>query len=598
MELVTEGDIQESLARQKKEGGLIGKIMVGMGCCSEGDVTMALAVQNDMNFVDLSGLDIPIELLDFVTDAQAHTYRVVPLEFDADTKTLIVAMDDPTKIVVFDELRFALQSRVPGIRIQGALAPAEDIDSALQKFYSEDGQKGGMGEDLAEFVEEGVYKKDAVTLDADDADSPAVVKLLNFLLATAIRDRSSDIHLEPFEERFQVRYRVDGALLAMENPPRELAASLISRIKVLSKLDISETRLPQDGRIELMIEGRSVDLRVSTLPTMFGESCVMRILDRSNVSLDLDNLGMRPEENEMIKALIAKPNGIVLVTGPTGSGKTTTLYSCLNYMNNPSIKIITTEDPVEYDLPGVMQCQVNEEVGLTYGAALRSILRQDPDMILVGEIRDRETGGIAVEAALTGHLVLSTLHTNDAPSATTRMLDLGLESFLIAATLEAIIAQRLVRKDLQQLQGILRAGIRAGHGAGPAPGGDRRQEVRLRQGLFALQQHRLQGPHGAVRDVPRQRRNQADDHGRRQRRRLARGGTPPRHAHPARVRTACHLRLRHHRRRGDARDHGAGVEQGSGFRGQVSGTAAATLKPGPCPFTDERFSLKPDARNL
>jgi type IV pilus assembly protein PilB len=215
---------------------------------------------------------------------------------------------------------------------------------------------------------------------------------------------------------------------------------------VLSKLDIAETRMPQDGRIELMIEGRSVDLRVSTLPTMFGESCVMRILDRDNVSLELDNLGMRPEENEMIKALVAKPNGIVLVTGPTGSGKTTTLYSCLNFMNTPDLKIITTEDPVEYDLPGVMQCQVNEDVGLTYGTALRSILRQDPDMILVGEIRDRDTGGIAVEAALTGHLVLSTLHTNDAPSATTRLLDLGLESFLIAATMEAIVAQRLVRK--------------------------------------------------------------------------------------------------------------------------------------------------------
>ena len=447
IELVTEGDIQEALARQKKEGGLIGKIMVGMGCCSEGDITMALAAQNDMNFVDLSGLDIPIELLDFISDAQAHTYRVVPLEFDGDTKTLVIAMDDPTKIVVFDELQFALQSRIPGIRIQGALASAEDIDTALKSFYTEGGGRGGYGEDdLAEFVEEGVYKKDAVVLDADETDSPAVVKLLNFLLATAIRDRSSDIHLEPFEERFQVRYRVDGALLAMENPPKELANALISRIKVLSKLDIAETRMPQDGRIELVIEGRSVDLRVSTLPTMFGESCVMRILDRSNVSLDLDNLGMRPEENEMIKALIAKPNGIVLVTGPTGSGKTTTLYSCLNYMNNPSIKIITTEDPVEYDLPGVMQCQVNEDVGLTYGAALRSILRQDPDMILVGEIRDRDTGGIAVEAALTGHLVLSTLHTNDAPSATTRMLDLGLESFLIAATLEAIVAQRLVRK--------------------------------------------------------------------------------------------------------------------------------------------------------
>jgi type IV pilus assembly protein PilB len=445
IELVTEGDIQEALARQKKQGGLIGKILTDMGCCSEGDITMALAAQNDMNFVDISEVDIPIELLDFVTDAQANTYRVVPLEYDDDTKTLTIAMDDPTKIVVFDELKFELNNRIPGIRIQGALASEEDLDSALERFYGEGDNLSGGGTDLAEFIED-VGKKDTLAVDADDVEAPAVVKLLNFLLATAIRDRSSDIHLEPFEDRFQVRYRVDGALLAMENPPRELANALISRIKVIAKLDISETRLPQDGRIELTIEGRNVDLRVSTLPTMFGESCVMRILDRSNVSLDLDNLGMRPEENDLIKALIAKPNGIVLVTGPTGSGKTTTLYSCLAFMNSPDLKIITTEDPVEYDLPGVMQCQVNEDVGLTYSAALRSILRQDPDMILVGEIRDRETGGIAVEAALTGHLVLSTLHTNDAPSATTRMLDLGLEHFLIAATLEAIIAQRLVRK--------------------------------------------------------------------------------------------------------------------------------------------------------
>ena len=474
IELVTEGDIQEALARQKKEGGLIGKILINMGCCSDGDITMALAAQNDMNFVDLSELDIPIELLDFVSEAQANTYRVVPLEYDSDSKMLVIAMDDPTKIVVFDELQFALQSRIPGIRIQGALASSEDIDSALEKFYGEGGGKGGMdSEGLAEFVDEGVHRKDAVTLDADEADAPAVVKLLNFLLATAIRDRSSDIHLEPFEEKFQVRYRVDGALLAMENPPKELANALISRIKVLSKLDISETRMPQDGRIELMIENRSVDLRVSTLPTMFGESCVMRILDRNNVSLDLDNLGMRPEENEMIKALIAKPNGIVLVTGPTGSGKTTTLYSCLNFMNSPNIKIITTEDPVEYDLPGVMQCQVNEDVGLTYGAALRSILRQDPDMILVGEIRDRETGGIAVEAALTGHLVLSTLHTNDAPSATTRMLDLGLESFLIAATIEAIVAQRLVRKICQNCKDYYE------------PDSDAAMELGLRPGALA-----------------------------------------------------------------------------------------------------------------
>ncbi|MBE7491132.1 MAG: Flp pilus assembly complex ATPase component TadA [Planctomycetes bacterium] len=450
IELVTEGDIQEALARQKKEGNLLGKILVAIGVCSEGDITMALAAQNDMQFVDLSGLDIPIELLDMVTEAQAQTYRVVPLEFDADNKTFTVAMDDPTKIVVFDELQFALASRVPGIRIQGALASSEDIDAALAKFYGgESAMAGGLDKnDLAQFEEGGTGKKDALAVD-DDPDAPAVVKLLNFLLATAIRDRSSDIHLEPFEDKLQVRYRVDGALLAMENPPQQLGPALVSRIKVLSKLNISETRMPQDGRIELTIEGRSVDLRVSTLPTMFGESCVMRILDRSNVSLDLDNLGMRPDDNEMMKALIAKPNGVVLVTGPTGSGKTTTLYSCLNYMNRPDLKIITTEDPVEYDLPGVMQCQVNEDVGLTYGAALRSILRQDPDMILVGEIRDKETGGIAIEAALTGHLVLSTLHTNDAPSAVTRMLDLGLESFLIAATLEAVIAQRLVRKICQ-----------------------------------------------------------------------------------------------------------------------------------------------------
>ncbi|HRJ78430.1 MAG: hypothetical protein HPKKFMNG_00258 [Planctomycetes bacterium] len=446
IELVTEGDIQEALAKQKKSGGLIGKILIDAGVCSEGDITMALAAQNDMSFVDLGGVEIPIELLDLLTEAQAQTYRVVPLEFDAAKKTLVVAMDDPTKIVVFDELSFALQGRVPGIRIQGALASKEDIDAALEKYYGGGGLGKGLGdEELAQF-EEGVTGKEAMSVDNSDPDAPAVVKLLNFLLATAIRDRSSDIHLEPFEDEFRVRYRVDGALLQMENPPRELSSPLISRIKVISKLDIAETRMPQDGRIELTIEGRNVDLRVSTLPTMFGESCVMRILDRSNVSLSLDNLGLRQNDNEMIKALIAKPNGVVLVTGPTGSGKTTTLYCCLNHMNTPDMKIITTEDPVEYDLPGVMQCQVNSEVGLTYAKALRSILRQDPDMILVGEIRDKETASIAVEAALTGHLVLSTLHTNDAASAITRMVDIGVEHFLIAATLEAIIAQRLVRK--------------------------------------------------------------------------------------------------------------------------------------------------------
>ncbi len=288
-------------------------------------------------------------------------------------------------------------------------------------------------------------------VDLEDAEAMAqsapVIKLLNYILFQAIRDQASDVHLEPFEEDFKIRYRVDGALYELEAPPRHLALALISRVKVMAGLDIAETRLPQDGRIELMIGGRPVDLRVSTLPTMFGESCVMRILDRSVVSLDLAQLGLREHELEAFKRLIRLPHGIVLVTGPTGSGKTTTLYSGLNDANDVGVKIITTEDPVEYDLDGIMQVQVNEEIGVTYSRCLRSILRQDPDMILVGEIRDNETAQIAVEASLTGHVVFSTLHTNDAPLAITRLLDLGIEPFLLAATLEAVVAQRLVRRS-------------------------------------------------------------------------------------------------------------------------------------------------------
>jgi type IV pilus assembly protein PilB len=451
MELVMEGDIQEALSIQRTKGGLFGKILVELGSITDGDLMFALAKQNDMEFIDLDKREVPIELLDFVTDSQAASYRVVPVSFDGKKRTLTLALEDPSNIAVFDELSFALADKVPGgLRIVGALATKDAIDRALNKYYGigdvksiADNLSGGAVD--MSVVQQGFEGYDRVAVDSD-ANAPAVVKLLNFLLATAIRDHAADIHLEPFENEFRVRYRVDGALLQMESPPRELAAPLISRVKVISKLDIAETRLPQDGRIELTIGGRKVDLRVSTLPTMFGESCVMRILDRSNVSLDLNNLGLRQADKELIQALIGKPNGIVLVTGPTGSGKTTTLYSCLNEINTIDLKIITTEDPVEYDLAGIMQCQVNEEVGLSYAAALRSILRQDPDVILVGEIRDKETATIAVEASLTGHLVLSTLHTNDAPSTVTRMIDIGIEDFLVAATLEAIIAQRLVRK--------------------------------------------------------------------------------------------------------------------------------------------------------
>jgi len=272
-----------------------------------------------------------------------------------------------------------------------------------------------------------------------------VIKLLNLILLQAIKDTSSDIHFEPFEDEFKVRYRVDGVLYEMVPPPKHLALAITSRIKVMSQLNIAETRLPQDGRIELRIAGRSVDLRISTLPTLFGESVVMRVLDRSVVALDLERIGMREDELKTLRQQIALPHGIILVTGPTGCGKTTTLYSCLNEANDIGVKIITTEDPVEYDLPGIMQVEIKESVGVTFALCLRHILRQDPDKILVGEIRDLETAEIAVRASLTGHIVFSTLHTNDAPSSVTRLLDMGLEPFLIAATLQSVVAQRLVR---------------------------------------------------------------------------------------------------------------------------------------------------------
>src|SRR6185436_19429366 len=278
------------------------------------------------------------------------------------------------------------------------------------------------------------------------AESNPVKRLLNMVLLLAIKDKASDVHFEPFEEEFKMRYRIDGVLYEMVPPPKHIAMAITSRIKVMANLDIAERRMPQDGRIPLVVQGRAVDLRVAVLPTMFGESVVMRILDRSNVALDLDKVGMREDDLKIARQLIAKPNGVVLVTGPTGSGKTTTLYSGLRELNDISSKLITAEDPVEYDIDGIIQCQIKTEIELTFGRILRSMLRQDPDIVLVGEIRDKETTNIAVQASLTGHLVFSTLHTNDAPSAIARLLDLGLEPFLVTAALEGIIAQRLVRK--------------------------------------------------------------------------------------------------------------------------------------------------------
>jgi type IV pilus assembly protein PilB len=333
-----------------------------------------------------------------------------------------------------------------------AVAPAKQIQDIIARYYSEEtGSLKGVLEDmesqLAKSGETASSLKGQVeeAVLAEEANKAPIVRFVNLVLFQAVQDRASDIHFEPFEDEFKIRYRVDGALYEMAPPPRHLALPVISRIKVMSNLNIAERRLPQDGRIQLNIAGRPVDLRVSTLPTQYGESVVLRVLDRSVVNLDLESLGMPKDVLERLAELIKLPNGIIIVTGPTGSGKTTTLYSCLKRINTVDLKLLTAEDPVEYDLEGIMQVPVNEAIGMTFGRALRSFLRQDPDVIMVGEMRDLETAQISIQASLTGHLVLTTLHTNDAPGAVTRMIDMGVEPFLITSTLEAILAQRLIR---------------------------------------------------------------------------------------------------------------------------------------------------------
>ncbi len=441
MGLVTEYDIQQALAKQKETGEAIGQILVSNGLVTEVDLSRALAEQKGMEFVDLEKIEIPPEVIELVDQSTVETFQVMPLEFDG--STLVVAVSRPDNLSVLDDLRFSLPEVT---NFKAKLASEEQVKKAIENYY--EGNQGKMDELLAGIGTATLEVGEATDLAKMEADANAgpVVKLLNMILLQAIRDRAADIHLEPFEHEFKVRYRVDGVLYEMMPPPLHLAHSVISRVKVMASLDIAETRLPQDGRIELNVGGNPIDLRVSTLPTMFGESVVMRILDRTNLALDLEKLGFRPDELSEFRNLVAKPNGIILVTGPTGSGKTTTLYSVLMEANTIDSKIITTEDPVEYDLEGIVQVQVNEEIGLTFADCLRSILRQDPDKILVGEVRDLETAQIAVESSLTGHIVYSTLHTNDAPSSVTRILDLGLEPFLISATLEGVIAQRLARR--------------------------------------------------------------------------------------------------------------------------------------------------------
>lgn len=428
--VIKESQVQAALGEQRRHGGLIGQCLVTMGACSESDVTMALAVQAGLEAVDLAQVAPESDALEAVDGSAAHAYGVLPLRVEAGT--LVVALADPMNSAVLEDLSFTT-----GFQVRAVVADAGAIKERVLEHYGEEATLADAIRDAADAQLDG---------DAESAASAMpVVRLLNSILQRAIRDRASDVHFETFEGVFRIRYRVDGSLYEVEAPPPHLALPLVSRIKVMADLDITETRVPQDGRIELSIDGRPVDLRVATLPGASGEGCVMRILDRSAVSLDLKALGLQPGDEAALRAMTRLPHGIVLVTGPTGSGKTTTLYAMLSEANTPETKIITVEDPVEYDIAGIVQVPIHDDIGVNYASVLRSILRQDPDKILVGEIRDRETGATAVEASLTGHTVFATIHTNDAPSTVTRLVDMGIEPFLVAATLESVVAQRLVR---------------------------------------------------------------------------------------------------------------------------------------------------------
>jgi type IV pilus assembly protein PilB len=429
--IVREGQIQEALAEQRKHGGLIGQILVQMKACTSGDVALALAEQAGLATVDLTKTKPEKGALALVDGDTAHAFGVLPLRVEG--KTLVVAVGDPLNTAVLEDLRFTT-----GLEVRGMIADAALIAQLVQEHY-------GAETSLKDAID--AAAKASAGADANQAAaSMPVVRLLNSILHRAIQDRASDVHFEVFDRDFRIRYRVDGALYEIEAPPAHLALPLVARIKVMSDLDIAETRMPQDGRIELAIDGRPVDLRVATIPGIAGEGCVLRVLDRSAVQLNLAALGLQRHEEEQLRALVNLPHGIILLTGPTGSGKTTTLYAMLQEANEPGVKIITAEDPVEYDIAGIVQVPINDDIGVTYAKVLRTVLRQDPDKILVGEIRDEETAGVAVEASLTGHTVLSTLHTNDAPSAVTRLIDIGVEPFMITATLEAVVAQRLVRR--------------------------------------------------------------------------------------------------------------------------------------------------------
>jgi len=443
--VLTRAQLEECLALQKSSPGeRLGQVLIRKGYANEADVMACLAAEYHLDFVHVSQLDIPGQVRELLPPDFCRYHKVLVIDDDQENHTVTVATSDPANVFMLDEVRRRVGGCVKlAVTTTAELTKAiDDLLGGPEEFHLDDLVRD-IAEDAVEVIEDN--EEESADLAKVAGESP-VVRLANYLICNAVKEGASDIHIEPGEKKMRVRYRIDGILFEVMSPPQTMHAALVSRLKIMSNLDISERRLPQDGRIRAIVSNRYVDFRVNTLPTTQGEKGVIRILDNRSILIGLDRLGFEPDHLAIFKNQIVRPHGVILVTGPTGSGKTTTLYSALMTMNGAEMNISTTEDPVEYSLSFANQVQINDRIGFTFASALRALLRQDPDVIMVGEIRDEETARICVQAALTGHLVLSTLHTNDAPSSITRLINIGIEPYLISASVNAVLAQRLVRR--------------------------------------------------------------------------------------------------------------------------------------------------------
>lgn len=435
--LVTESQLLAALDETMTRGSSLGRTLVDLGVLSESQLVKALAAQVGMQFIDLDDYPVDRTALSLVPAALCRRYTVLPVALEGGS--IVLATADPGNVMAVDDVR-----SMAGMPVISVVAAHDNLVRAIDRYCRADDEMEGLSQAFEDIETE--QQADLSKMGEISDDDAPIVRFVNLLVTQAITDRASDIHIEPSEHDLRVRYRIDGVLHETQRAPKQIQSGVISRVKIMSDIDIAERRKPQDGRMSVVHNGRKIDLRVATLPTVWGEKIVMRILDNSTASLDLRDLSFLDSNYEVYQAAYTKPYGMILVTGPTGSGKSTTLYATLNAVSKPEINVITVEDPVEYRLAGINQVQVNPKAGLTFAGALRSILRSDPDVVLLGEIRDHETAQIAIEAALTGHLVLSTLHTNDAPSAVTRLTEMGIEPFLVGSALDCIVAQRLARR--------------------------------------------------------------------------------------------------------------------------------------------------------